>query len=72
MKKTFRLTNLDCANCASKMENNASKVEGINSVNFNFMMQKVTIDAPDEKFNEILDKVDAICQRVDSDCKIIR
>ena len=55
MKKTFKLTDLDCAHCAAKMEEAISKIDGVNSVSFNFMTQKMKLDAVDERFDEILD-----------------
>ena len=43
MKKVFKLEDLDCANCAAKMENAISKIEGVESANVSFMTQKMTI-----------------------------
>jgi len=43
MKKTFKLVELDCANCAAKMERTIAKIEGVISVNISFMTQKITI-----------------------------
>ena len=47
MKKTYRLENLDCAACAAKMEAAISKLDGVESVSVNFIMQKLTLEAPD-------------------------
>ena len=47
MKKVFKLEDLDCANCAAKMENAISKIEGVESANVSFMTQKMTIEADD-------------------------
>ena len=47
MKKVFKLQDLDCAHCAAKMELAISKLEGVNSVSINFLMQKLTLDADD-------------------------
>lgn len=54
MKKIIKLQDLDCANCASKIENAISKMEGVTSVKVNFMGQKITLEAPDDKFDEVL------------------
>lgn len=72
MKKIFNLEDLDCANCAAKMERAVEKIDGVNSVSFNFMTQKLTIDAEDEKFEHIMDEVVKICKKVEPDCRIIR
>ena len=48
MKKHFKLQDLDCANCAAKMENAVKKLDGVNDVAISFMTQKMTIDADDE------------------------
>ena len=56
MKKKFKLQDLDCANCAAKMEEAIKKIDGVNDASVNFMMQKMTIDAEDERFEEIMDE----------------
>lgn len=70
MKKTFKLTDLDCAHCAAKMEEAISKIDGVNSVSVNFMTQKMKLDADDERFDEILDEAIAICKKIEPDCVI--
>ncbi len=70
MKKTFKLTDLDCAHCAAKMEEAISKIDGVNSVSVNFMTQKMKLDAVDERFDEILDEAIAICKKIEPDCVI--
>ena len=71
MKKKFKLEDLDCANCAAKMENAASKIEGVNSVNFSFMTQKMTLDADEQRFDEILNEIIKVCKKVEPDCTIV-
>lgn len=71
MKKTYKMENLDCANCAMKMEQAISKLDGVQSATVNFMMQKVTIDADPARLPEILKQADACCSRVDRDCHIL-
>ena len=57
MKKKFKLTDLDCANCAAKMEDAIKKLDGVNDASVSFMMQKMTIDADDARFDEIMKEV---------------
>ena len=60
MKKRYKLTDLDCANCAAKMENAIKKIDGVNDATVSFMAQKMTIDAEDERFDDIMQEVVAI------------
>lgn len=71
MKKTYRLENLDCAACAAKMEAAISKLDGVESVSVNFIMQKLTLEAPDERFDDIMKKAIKLCRRVEPDMEII-
>ena len=68
----FKLEDLDCANCAAKMEDAIKKIPGVNDAVVSFMTQKMTIDAEDERFEEIMDEVVKICAKVEPDCRILR
>ena len=70
MKKKFKLQDLDCANCAAKMEDAIKKIPGVNDANVSFMMQKMTVDAEDDKFDAIMEEVVRVCAKVEPDCKI--
>ena len=59
MKKTFKLIDLDCANCAAKMEAAIKKLDGVNDASVSFLSQKMTIDAEDDKFDEIVKQAEA-------------
>ncbi len=71
MKKKFKLQDLDCANCAAKMEDAIKKLDGVNDANVSFMTQKMTIDAEDDKFDDIMKEVVEICKKVEPDCVIL-
>lgn len=71
MKKKFNLEDLDCANCARKMEDAIRKIDGVNDINISFMAQKLTIDADDDRFDEIMKEVVKACKKVEPDCNII-
>ena len=45
MKKRYKMIDLDCANCAAKMEDAIRKIDGVNDVSVSFLSQKLTIDA---------------------------
>lgn len=71
MKKTFMLDELDCANCGAKMENAISKIEGVNSCTVSFLTQKLTIDADDDRFDDIVKEAQKVCKKIEPDCRII-
>ncbi|MDD5916068.1 MAG: heavy metal-associated domain-containing protein [Clostridiales bacterium] len=70
MKKTFKLERLDCANCAAKMETAISAIDGVISARVNFMMQRLTIEADESVFDEVLKKAEKAIARVEPDCRI--
>ena len=69
MKKTYKVE-VDCANCAAKMEDAIKKLDGVNDASVSFMMQKMTIDADDARFDEIMKEVVEVCKKVEPDCII--
>ena len=71
MKKVYKMQDLDCANCAAKMENAIRKIEGVEECSINFMMQKLTIVCAEEKLDEIMQKAVAACRKVEPDCRIL-
>jgi len=70
MKKTFMLEDLDCAHCAAKMEDAINKLEGVNKATVNFLAQKMTVDAVDDRFDEIMQEIVKVCKKVEPDCEI--
>lgn len=72
MKKVFKLSEVDCANCAAKMQAEIEKLPGVNMASVNFLLQKLTIDADEERMDAILDEAAKICRKVEPDCEIIR
>ena len=72
MKKKFKLTDLDCANFAAKMEAAIKKIDGVNDATVSFLTQKLTLDADDARFDAILDEVVRVCKKVEPDCVIQR
>lgn len=71
MKKKFKLEDLDCANCAAKMEEAIKKINGVKDANVSFMAQKMTIEAEDDRFEEIMKEVVSVCAKVEPDCRIL-
>ena len=71
MNKTYMLEDLDCANCAAKMEEAVKKIDGVKFASVNFLAQKMTLEADDEAFDEILKKAIKTIKRVEPDCRVI-
>ena len=71
MKKKFKLQDLDCANCAAKMEEAIKKIEGVSDATVSFMTQKMPIEADDGRFDEIMKEVVSVCRKVEPDCVIL-
>ncbi len=72
MKKVFKLQDLDCANCAAKMEDAINKIDGVEKATVNFMTCKMTVKADDERFESIMDEIQRVCKKVEPDCVILR
>jgi len=67
MKKSFLLEDLDCANCAAKIETAINELENVRSASVSFMSQKLVLEAPDDKFEEVLNNVEKVIKKVDAD-----
>ena len=72
MKKTYKMQNLDCANCAAKMEAAISKIDGVESCSISFMTQKMTLEADESKLDDILTAAQNAVKKVERGCKIIK
>ncbi|HIY45474.1 MAG TPA: cation transporter [Candidatus Borkfalkia excrementipullorum] len=72
MKKVYKLENLDCANCAAKMERAINKLDGVNAASVSFLSQRLSVEADESRFEEIMDAVAKVCRKVEPDCKILR
>lgn len=71
MKKTFKLIDLDCANCAAKMEDAVKKINGVTNASVSFMGQKMTIEADDARFDDIVKEAVKVCKKVEPDCEVV-
>lgn len=70
MKKTYKIE-VDCANCANKMEIATNNTDGVKNATVNFMMLKMTVefeDGADEK--KVMKQVLKNCRKVEDDCEI--
>ncbi len=71
MKKKYKLEDLDCANCAAKMEEAIKGIPGVINASVNFLAQKMMIEAADEEFDSIVEKAVACISKVEPDCRVI-
>lgn len=71
MKKVYRLKNLDCANCAAKMERAIAKLDGVNEVTISFMTQRLTVELDETKLPQLVEQMAGCIAKVDPDCKLI-
>lgn len=70
MKKIYRLEDLDCANCAAKMEERIKKIDGVTDAAVSFLTQKMTIVTESDDQTEIMKEVVRICKKIEPDCTI--
>ena len=70
MKKVFELDEVDCANCARKMQEAIAKIDGVDSVTVNFFTQKMTLEAADDKFDAVLKEAIKVLAKVEPDCEV--
>ncbi len=70
MKKSYKMTGVDCANCAAKMEQQISKIEGVKSCSLSFITQKLIIDAEPEMHSSIIERAGEIVKKIDRGAKI--
>ena len=70
MKKVIAMQDLDCANCAAKMEQAIRKIEGVQSCTINFMLQRMTLELDDNNSTEIIEKIKAAVKKVEPDCRL--
>ena len=70
MKKSYKI-DVDCANCANKMEEAAKKTEGVKDATVNLMMLKMNVEFDENAdIKSVMKDVLKNCKRVEDDCEI--
>ena len=70
MKKTYKI-DVDCANCANKMEDAANKTAGVKNAVVNFMALKMSVEFEEgAEPSDVMKKVVKNCKKVEDDCEI--
>lgn len=70
MKKKYKLNEIDCANCAMKLEEAVKAVEGVTSAKVNYMMQKLTFEAEEGSIAEVEKVVLGVCRKMEPDMEV--
>ena len=70
MKKTYKLTDLDCAHCAAKMETAIKKLPGVTDANVAFLAQKLTLETEADDQSAIMKDVVKIIKKIEPDCSV--
>ena len=71
MRKVFKMIDLDCANCAAKMENAILKIDGVIDASVSFMTQKLTIEADEKDFPRIMKEAVKCVKKIEPDCEVV-
>lgn len=71
MKKIIKLEDLDCANCAAKLERAAAEIDGIQKVTVSFMAQRMIIEADDGRIDAIMKEIIKTAKKTVPDCTVL-
>lgn len=71
MKKTIKLEDLDCANCAAKLEKAVSEINGVTRATVSFMAQKMIIEADEDKMDGIVKEIVKIAKKTVPECSVL-
>ena len=70
MKKTYLLDEIDCPNCAAKLETAIKKVDGVENAGVNFFAQKLTVEIADDRFDAVMAEVMKVIKKMEPDCEV--
>lgn len=71
MKKVYILEELDCAHCASKIEDSVAKINGVNTCTVTFLTRKMTLDIEDSSAERITKEAKKIIKKLEPDVEVI-
>jgi len=72
MRKIYKMQDLECANCAAKMEEAIRRIPGVKAVTISFLAQKMTIETEENDHESIMIQAAKCCKKFEPDCRIIR
>lgn len=70
MKKTLKVSGIDCANCAQELEDKIKKIEGIENVSLSFMTERLVYECREEEAEDVLKRVKKIINKEEPDADI--
>lgn len=71
MKKRFKLENLDCANCAARIEERVQAIPSVEEASVSFMLQRLTVVAPGERMEAVVSEIRRVVEEVEPDCELV-
>ncbi len=71
MKRTFKIEDLDCPNCAAKLEKAISEIDGVKKASVSFIAGKMIVEAEDSDFEAIVAKIPSVAKKTIPDCTVI-
>ncbi len=71
MKKIYLLEDLDCAQCAGKIEKEVAKLEGVTESKVTFLTQKLTVEVSEDKAKDLILDIKKIVKKVEPDVTVI-
>lgn len=72
MKKIYRMENVDCANCAAKMEAAIAKLAGVHQASISFLTQRLSIELADTaQLESVMKEANDLCRKIEPDCRIL-
>ena len=70
VKRSFEMEDLDCANCARKMQEAVAKLEGVQSCEISFMAQKMKLEYDDADEKKLFKEIQKCVKKVEPDCSV--
>ena len=72
MKKVLKMTEIDCANCAAKIEKGINKLEGVENATVSFITKKIILEVNETcNFEELLKAINKVAKKIEPDCDIV-
>ncbi len=71
MNKAFKLRNLDCADCAAKLERKLAAIDGVNEIRVNFIFQKMLLDYDENRKQEVFAEIKRVVAEFDDGIVVV-
>lgn len=71
MNKAFKLRNLDCADCAAKLERKLAAIDGVNEIRVNFIFQKMLLDYDENRKQEVFAEIKRVVDEFDDGIVVV-